>query len=384
MRYRALLLFAVGAVALSGCGTSSTSPYGSSRTSSSSPPPILSHALAGRFGSSGASLWVLSESGLSTSDDGGLHWSAQILPNNLTAAAIADVAEVPGRALWVAAPNDSGIHLFRLADSASTWTSSLLAPTWPARAGAAGPADAVAITPGPGSLVTVTATIPNGTDGAFSSLFTSTDDGATFVEHAASPNSAANVAWKHVLFASAQSGILVAGADAATLLHSSDGGTSWSPVSLKGLAAATSYYLGNPVVVGSDVELPAINLPSNGAGASLSLLISHDGGLTFEVPAGSALDLGSAVNPVIAARDTVTWVVPSSGGRVYETRDGGRSWAIVAGDGLPDGVSIVTLTGPSSAVALVGVIGCPGFVPNCWTDAYVVMTSDGGRTWVAV
>jgi hypothetical protein len=47
-------------------------------------------------------------------------------------------------------------------------------------------------------------------------------------------------------------------------------------------------------------------------------------------------------------------------------------------------VTIVSLTGPSSATALIGIVGCPGFVPNCWTSAYVVATTDGGRTWSAV
>jgi photosystem II stability/assembly factor-like uncharacterized protein len=327
---------------------------------------------------------MLSASSLSTSDDGGLHWSAQTLPNNVTASAIADVAQAPSRGLWIAVPDNSGVHLYRLAGSASSWTSSFLAPTWPAGAASAGPAGAVAITPGPGSLVTVAATIPNGTDGAFSSLFTSTDDGVTFVEHAASLDSPANVAWKHVTFVSAQSGLVVVGTNSATLLHSSDGGATWSPVSLKGLPAATSYYLGNPVIAGSDVELPVIGVPSGGVGASLSLLTSHDDGLTFDGPTGSALDLGTAVNPALAYRGEVIWAVPSAGGQIFETGDRGHTWTSVNPAGLPPGVTIVSLTGPSSATALIGIVGCPGFVPNCWTSAYVVATTDGGRTWSAV
>ncbi len=384
MRYRGLVFLAAGAMTVTGCRMSPVSPSAPEGISGYSAPPIPGHALAGRFGSSGTSLWLLSASGLSTSDDGGLHWSAQTLPNNVTASAIADVAQVPSRGLWIAVPDNSGVHLYRLAGGASSWTSSLLVPTWPAGAAFAGPAGAVAITPGPGSLVTVAATIPNGTDGAFSSLFTSTDDGVTFVEHAALLDSPANVAWKHVMFVSAQSGLVVVGTDSATLLHSSDGGATWSPVSLKGLPAATRYYLGNPVIAGSDVELPVIGLPSGGVGASLSLLTSHDDGLTFDGPTGSALDLGTAVNPALAYRGEVIWAVPSAGGQIFETGDRGRTWTSVNPAGLPPGVTIVSLTGPSSATALIGIVGCPGFVPNCWTSAYVVATMDGGRTWSAV
>ena len=299
MRYRGLMLLAAGAAALSGCGTSPASPSAPESSSGYSAPPIPGHALAGRFGSSGTSLWMLSQSSLSTSDDGGLHWSAQTLPDNVTAAAIADVAQIPNRRLWIAVPDSSGVHLYSMAAGASSWTRSLLVPTWPAGAESAGPAGAVVITPGPSSLVTVAASIPNGTDSTFSSLFTSTDDGVTFVEHPASVDSPANVVWKHVTFVNPRSGLVVGGTAEATLLHSSDGGTTWSPVSLKGLPASASYYLGNPAIVGSDVEVPTISLPSGGVGASFSLLISHDGGLTFDNPTGSALELGAAVNPAL-------------------------------------------------------------------------------------
>jgi photosystem II stability/assembly factor-like uncharacterized protein len=116
----------------------------------------------------------------------------------------------------------------------------------------------------------------------------------------------------------------------------------------------------------------------------LSLLTSHDGGLTFDGPTGSALDLGTAVNPALAYRGDVIWAVPSAGGRIFESGDRGRTWTSASPAGLPSGVTIVSLTGPSSATALIGIVGCPGFVPNCWTSAYVVATTDAGRTWSAV
>jgi len=383
-RFTGFLLLAAGVAALAGCGTAAGSPSALDGVSAYSAAPVPGHPLAGRFGSSGTSLWLLSDSGLSTSDDGGLHWSAQALPDGVTAPAIADVSQVPNRRLWIAVPDDSGVHLYSRAAGAANWTSSLLVPTWPAEAGYTGPASGVAITPGPGSLVTVAATIPNGTDNAFSSLFTSTDDGDIFVEHPASPDSPANVVWKHIAFVNPQSGLVVGGTTGNTLLHTSDGGTTWLTVSAAGVPATSSYYLGNPVIVGSDVEVPVISLPSNGGGATLSLLVSHDGGAAFEGPTGPALDLGSIVNPVMTSLGQATWVAPTTGGQVFETPDGGRTWTTVTAAGLPNGVSIITLTGPTSATALIGLSGCPGFVPSCWTRAYVVATTDGGRTWSAV
>jgi photosystem II stability/assembly factor-like uncharacterized protein len=382
-RFTGFLLLAASMAALAGCGTAAGTPSASDGISAYSAAPVPGHPLAGRFGSSGTSLWLLSDSGLSTSDDGGLHWSAQALPDGVAAPAIADVSQVPNRRLWIAVPDDSGVHLYSRTAGASNWTSSLLVPTWPAEAGYTGPASGVAITAGPGSLVTVAATIPNGAENAFSSLFTSTDDGDTFVEHPASADSPANVVWKHVVFVSPQSGLVVGGTTGNTLLHTSDGGTTWLTVSATGVPATSSYYLGNPVIVGSDVEVPVISLPSNGGRATLSLLVSHDGGATFEGPTGPALDLGSIVNPAMASLGQATWVAPTTGGQVFETADGGRTWTTVTAAGLPNGVSIITLTGPTSATALIGLSGCPGFVPSCWTSAYVVATTDGGRTWSA-
>lgn len=74
----------------------------------------------------------------------------------------------------------------------------------------------------------------------------------------------------------------------------------------------------------------------------------------------------------------------SAGSSSGETTDVGRTWATVAAAGLPSGVSIVTLTGTTSAIAVIGLSGCLGFVPNCWTSAYLVETTDDGRTWTAV
>jgi photosystem II stability/assembly factor-like uncharacterized protein len=90
------------------------------------------------------------------------------------------------------------------------------------------------------------------------------------------------------------------------------------------------------------------------------------------------------VNPALASYGKILWAAPAVGGQVYETADEGRTWTSVAAASLPSGVSILVLTSATSATALIGLIGCQGFVPNCWTSAYLVDTTDGGRTWTAV
>jgi photosystem II stability/assembly factor-like uncharacterized protein len=382
-RFKSVILLTT-CLAISGCGTGIDSPSAGGDVSPTTAPTVPGHQIAGRFGSTGSALWLVSEAGLSTSDDGGLHWQTHSLPAGVTASAIADAAWVPERRLWIAVPSDEGVHLYGMAMGSSSWSDKLLIPTWPSEAGAAGPAGSVEITPGPGGLLTVAATVPGGTDVAFSSLFLSTDDGQTFVEHPASPGSPANVTWNQLVFADPQSGVVVGGTSRNTLLHTSDGGTSWTEVSATGAPTSGSYYLGNPVVVDADIEVPLIALPSNGKGVTLSLLLSHDGGATFAGSTGSPLDLGTAVNPALASYGKILWAAPAVGGQVYETADEGRTWTSVAAASLPSGVSILVLTSATSATALIGLIGCQGFVPNCWTSAYLVDTTDGGRTWTAV
>ena len=280
---------------------------------------------------------------------------------------------------WIAVPHDTEIHLYSQTEGASAWSDSILIPTWPTGAGA-GPAGSVLIRPGPGSLVVVAASIPNGTDGAFSSLFSSTDDGRTFVEHPAVAGSPANVVWNQALFVNSESGFVVGGTTGNTLLQTSDGGATWATVSVT-IALAGHYYLGAPIFVEPDVDVPLVNLPSDGSGATLSLLVGHPGAAAIDAVAGTPLDLGTAVNPVVASLGKTVWVAPTVGGTVYETTDGGRTWATVRAKGLPSGVSIVTLTGTTSASAVIGLVGCMGFVPDCWTSAYLVATTDAGKTW---
>jgi len=268
--------------------------------------------------------------------------------------------------------------------AAAAWSSTLLVPAWPAEAAGSGPPSSVVITAGPGALVTVAATItPNGA-GSYSTVFISTDDGDTFVQHPAAPGSLANAVWAHAAFVTAQSGMAVTGESADQLISTSDAGASWSKSSTASLPAAGSYFFGVPVIAGSDIELPLVGLvtgPNGKAGATFSLLVSHDGGATFAGPLGSTLTLDTYARPATDSLGQATWVAPYDGGTVYETTDEGRTWTPVPATGLPSGVSNIDLTGPASATALIGLSGCPGFEKDCWTRSYVVVTSDGGRTW---
>jgi hypothetical protein len=377
VRTARLVCVALALVALEGCG--SAGPV----TPTPEPMPSSAHLLSGLVGFSGASAWLLSTTELSTSDDGGRTWTAQQLPDGAGSSSIAAIARSPGRRTWLAVPGDSGIQLYSRSATATAWSNALLVPTWPSAAGS-GPPSSVVIAPGPGALVAVAATIAPSGAGPFSTVFVSTDDGDTFVEHPAPTGSPANAVWSHAAFLTPQSGLVVAGESADQLIFTTDAGASWSRTSPSTLPAAGSYFFGTPVISGSDIELPVTGLVtgSNGrSGATFTLLVSHDGGATFEGPLGPTLSLATYGHTATDSLGQTTWVAPYEGGRIYETDDEGRTWTTVAASGLPSGVSRLALTGPASATALIGLAGCPGFQSDCWTRSYLLVTTDGGRTW---
>lgn len=367
-------------VALEGCGA--TGP--SSATASPDAVPPSAHLLSGLLGFSGTSAWLLSTGGLSTSDDGGRTWNVQRLPDGTELSAIAAIARAPGRRIWLAVAVEAGIEVYSKGAAATSWSSTLLVPSWPSQAVGGGPPNSVVIAPGPGGLVALAATIAPSGAGPFSTVFISTDDGETFVQHPAPPGSAANAVWSHAAFVTAQSGFVVAGESADQLIFTTDSGATWSKTSTTTLPPAGSYFFGEPILAGSDIELPLTGLTTGRdgkAGATFALLVSHDGGATFGGPLGQPVSLDVYARPATASLGTATWVAPYTGSRIYQTTDEGRTWVTVPAAGLPSGVAGMALTGPGSATALIGVTGCPGFVTDCWSRAYLVGTSDGGRTW---
>ncbi len=348
--------------------------------------PPSAHVLSGQIGLSGSSVWMLSGADLSISRDGGKTWSPQPVPADASSSSIAAVGIAPGRPIWLAVPEASSVVLYTLHSDASSWSSQRLVPTWPSAVPAGEPASNVTIAAGPGKLLTIGVTVQTPAPATFSTLFTSNDDGDSFVEHPTKSGSIADDIWDHLAFISQQAGILVAGQSSDQLIYTSDGGTTWASSSVASLPVAGSYYLGAPVVEGADIVIPLTGLVSaeGPKQAHFSLLVSHDGGATLSAGAGPALSLDTYAAPATDSLGRTTWVVPYSGGKVFETEDTGRTWTTISTADLPGGIAWLALTGPSSATALVSLGGCPGFVQGCWSKAYLVATSDGGHTWMAI
>jgi hypothetical protein len=342
--------------------------------------------LPGTVGMNGSTAWVLSDTGLSLSQDGGRTWSAVALPSGVKSSSVLAVSAVVSRAVWLAVNGNAGVVIYRK-QGVDDWTSSTpLLPSWANATEWSGqPVQSTMVNPGPAALVTVGLGMAPGVE----ALFVSTDDGLTFTQHPPKA-SAFDQLWASVTFSSAQSGVLVAGAARTTqeMLHTSDGGNTWSSPTITGLPADLNYQFGSSLLAGSDIEVSVTTYSAKVSGdTNFLLLISHDGGATF-APAGPGIPSGGNFYPAFDSLGQVTWVAPSAGtlsaSILEETTDGGQTWTTVTPAGLPTGVSSIHLTSATSATAVVVENGCTGVKTGCYTRTYLVATTDGGATWTNI
>jgi photosystem II stability/assembly factor-like uncharacterized protein len=329
---------------------------------------------------SGSSAWMVLDSGVSVSSDGGRSWVTMPLPSGVSSAEVAAVATAPARPVWLAVASQGGYRLFRADLGSSAWSSVQLTPSWGSQAWS-DTADMVRISPGPGGLVTVAETMSGGNSTALTSLFVSNDDGKSFVQHPPRFGRLANTYWGSVLFTTPESGLVIAGPDTYphVFFYTSDSGATWSESVVPGLPAAGDYTPGEPLLVGSDIFVPVTLCGADCGTTTFSLLVSHDGGATFSALEPQPGPLHNA-SPAVAALGQEMWV-SSGAGTIYESADGGQTWTSVTATGLPIGATAIALTGPASATAVIGESGCNGFKTDCWSRSYLMATTDGGRTW---
>ncbi len=390
-----LLVLLLATVAMGGCVTAGASPAvdnSSPAVFAPSPPETdgaslpnvpPGQALSGSMLIQGQNVSQLTPSGFRLSQDGGKNWSDIALPSGVSPQSVMAVSAVPSRRIFVATADTGGkaIHLYGRPANDSTWTAARLSPSWPSDSSVTGPADSVTITLGPSGFVAVTGSVRLGTALAFNALFVSQDDGKTFVQRqSASPD--ANIVWDSVAFATPLQGVVVVGPTNEDLIHSADGGANWTKAVLPKLPTVGSFTFGDPVVVGSSIEVPMLSQAgANSNAGTFSFLVSNDGGATFADGPSLNLPDGESVSASVGQR---TWVVSSSGATIYESSDNGLTWASVKASGLPQNLSSLSLTGSDSATASVVTRGCTGFKTGCWQKMYLVQTTNGGHTWTAV
>jgi photosystem II stability/assembly factor-like uncharacterized protein len=243
----------------------------------------------------------------------------------------------------------------------------------------------VILTPGPSGLVTVSETVGGGMTSAAETLFVSSDDGKSFVQRHPTGDGCVQCYWTSVTFSTPKLGVVISGNSTKFIdvLHTSDGGTTWSLAAVTGLPAVADYELGDAFMIGADIEVPvSIYTHDGNSPPTLSLLISHDGGATF-APGGIALP-SDRIWGGFDSLGQVTWVVGDAA-NIYETTNGGQTWTSVNVDGLQTAstgwISELHVTGPTSAIAVIEQDGCASFKTDCWNQSWLMGTTDGGRTW---
>jgi photosystem II stability/assembly factor-like uncharacterized protein len=352
-------------------------------------PTVGPRYLDGTPSVSGTAAWVGIEGGVSVSADGGRTWSIPALPPGVAAADLLQVAGAAGRGFWLGVREDNGARLYESADG-SSWSSVALVPHWPAAFQVSGPPELILIAPGPAELVAVAETIGVGTGSALTTLFVSRDNGLTFTERPPTWGSLANFYWHSIAFLDDHDAVVGTGAEtgpaglrtSADLIHSTDGGATWSATATSGLPSGGIRYFGVPAVAASDFVVSVVTSPCAGCSGSLWLLVSHDQGASFAV-SGTSLSVGSAIEPVVATDGQTTWVVPSPGdatGSIYQTSDRGITWTSTP---VPGPIVDLTLTGPTSAIAVIDAGTCDA-AQSCGARTYLITTADGGRTWSAL
>jgi hypothetical protein len=360
--------------------SASVSPTLAPPVYSTAPPPGSHHLVPWPVGFSGTWVWTLSDSSLSISEDSGVTWSGWALPSGLVSSDVMTVAAAPARGVWLAADYGQGVRLYRRPTLAAAWSSTTLMPGWTTKDDVypGQKVERVIVTLGPAALVTVSETVGFGMATAIQALFVSTDNGKTFVHRRPTGDECVFCFWDSVDLVTPKSGVIISGPStlANQLLYTSDGGTTWSNSKVANLPAAADRQFDSPVIVGSDIEVPMTAFSDDDT-TTFSILVSRDGGATFA-------QLGTAITEYTGyswfTSDTlgqVTWVV--SGGTIYVTNDGAQTWSSFTPAGFSAGS--IHLTSPNSAIAGTGQDGCASFKTDCWSQNWLIGTTDGGRTW---
>jgi hypothetical protein len=341
---------------------------------------------------SGSSSWMELVGGIWWSNDLGRSSAVVAYPAGMTHDQVETLAGAEGRPLWLAIRSGDGCRIYRKANVAAAWSSVLLTPS-AAVLRASGGALFCYVTPGPGSMLTVPALMNDGS----AVLFVSDDDGQSFVPHRSPAGSRIDMSWAWSTFTTTDSGVAIERTGphdpVNPFFHTTDGGSTWVSANVVGLPATGNYKLGSPRLIGSVIEVPISTCGTCGTSQLFSLLVSRDGGATFnplgipttyEETLGISFGNGAWAAPAFDTRGSSTWV-STGGGIIAETSDGGQTWTSVKAAGLPSGFTSfaqLVLTGPSSATAVVADYGTADSTVLLGT--YLVETMDGGRTWTRV
>jgi len=350
MKRISLALVAIGAVALTGCGTAQQAGGGQPATAMTGPAPLAAALVTPAFG------WVLTPEQLLISHDGGATLTPVDVP--VPAGEVRAAHFTDARTGVVAAAAGDSITVATTRNGGRTWrTATMHGP-------AVTPTGYSSLSVSFGNEAQGAIVARAATSQAFSlgTIFATTDGGASWSAHPAPEAGVVRV--------QPDGRIWLAGA---TLSSSTDQGRSWTPSALALAGPVAAAAVSPPI----DGTVPVTVL--SGERTEVQLLTTVDGGQTWGQPARLPVRgrTGPGVRLAVAGTTAGHVVYDTVAGHAYR-RDG----LDTRPSGLPDGVQTVTFA-PDGKLgwALAGYGTCGTGKRDCRYHHRLLTTTDGGATW---
>ena len=376
----ALLTLLIPAIAVAGCGTA-LAPPATAPQAPARPATAPARAGPGIAGQLGWAAWRVTSQGLSLSSDGGRHFAHVALPATVAPADVLAVAPLVGGATWLGAAGPGpSVTVYARDPTTGSWSAGTeLTPSYPAAlGGAASMPPSVAIIPGQAHQVVVTTQLGLTHSVALPRIFVSDDGGATYVQRVLPAVSDLNTPWQSAVLSGAR-GVAVIGERGDKVVHTADGGATWSASTLSGVGG--DYVAGPAIFAGTTAYLPMTEAGVSGGGAFV-LLRSTDGGASFAAGGDQTVKFGGAFDPApapVSVAPGVWWLVSPSGA-VYRSMDDGRSWS-KAPASLPAGMISIGAGDTRNATVTIEQNRCAHGKSGCTSEQFLETTSDAGTSW---
>jgi hypothetical protein len=332
-------------------------------------------------GINGQSTWAIGANGLAISVDGGTTWASDPLPDGVTAAAVLSVSAPTAGTLVLAAPTKNGFTLYRQSGASPSWSGVTLTPSWPRKTKLTGPPDGLIYAQGPNNIVFAVASIGVGSSDSATAVFISTDGGQTYAQH---DPAGFTFTVDSIGFTSATNAVAIEGPTSELMFRTTDGGTTWTQVTVQASDPGSQTSFGQPTVNGQNIEVSKTVLDSSYA-THISFLRSDDGGASFTAePTDQTLTVPANQDGVQLGQVSSTrWVIPAIGRVLYASNSDGGSWTTINSATLPKGVVSVDMSSPEQATVITSTGSCTGIKTGCSNLLELYATSDGGHTWTA-
>jgi photosystem II stability/assembly factor-like uncharacterized protein len=187
-----------------------------------------------------------------------------------------------------------------------------------------------------------------------------------------------------IRFATPQLGFIAGGPSHDALYGTHDGGDSWQQQSVTLPPGFADAYLVYGVPTFTDNRRGILPVTLIRGAPAVAFYSTADGGESWTLAdirtVPGALEQGVGVATKIL--DSDSWIVAAPNGQtVFSTASGGRSWRMIAPNGLAPGVVEVDFATLGDGWSLISSGPCTGSKGDCTITSEARWTMDGGQTW---